>query len=423
MLAHRSGYQGPYAYKYPNFPKTIVKTIRSSSDITGNTVSNLSDGPGGQGAVRMQVATTGRGFYVTFSPAIDVRNGVLKFWFRCLSSMSTMSAFTVRMASSGTPSYTAAPTNSLGLTVWGTNALATLGWQYIGASTSDTTTQGTGADLSAITWMYFNFTTTSGTLNYDFSDIVFTPNPRTKAAVIFRADDATPSAYTWLFPTLQAAGFRGHMHNGGACASSAGFDQFGRITTANMNAIRAGGGQFMSQSWSTENVPGSGTAADYAAQFSGMKSWTKAKGWMDGYGDGSFYSFVGPNIEIARQQMVKSGIRTIQRFDNGNPTNPPLINAPAFPFIDELNIPALNVAQPGGTTTNIPVYIGYELTKVKSINGVLILAGHDDWNDPNVQTAVNNVIADATAGNIEIHTMNSLLNPYLATYGPAPSRY
>jgi hypothetical protein len=411
--------------RYPNFPKTSIWPLRSTADMysTPAATTTITDTPTG-GGVRITATTTLKTMAIALPGApVNVTGGNVKFWFRCAGSMTNVSVFRMRLFSAGSPAG-GDTGNSLSLK-GGPTLYRTSGWQYWGDSVDNLNTVGTGATKSAITWMLIAVQMSSGTLDMDFSDVYFQPNPRTKAAVVFRFDDASPTGYSWLYSTLSAAGLLGPMFNGGAVASAQGFDGFGRVTTAQANTMLAGNAQFMSQAWTTEAVPGDGSAAAFDAQYAGMKAWTQAKGekWMGGFADGSFYSSVGGSNETARQAMVRAGLRTIQRFDNGNPTNPPWAVGTNFPFQDELNIMALNVASPGGAGVNIPTYVGYALTQAKQTNGVLIVAGHDDWGDANVQTAVNNIITDAMAGNIEIHTFNSLLNPYLLTYGAAPSRY
>jgi hypothetical protein len=406
--------------RYPNFPKTQIWSLRSTSDMasTPSGMTNITDTPTG-GGVRLTVTTTAKTFAIAFQSPVNVTGGNVKFWFRAASAITSINLFRMRLLSAGTPGGGDGG-NSLSLKSGPQNNRSG-GWQYWGCSTDDMNTIGTGADKSAITWMYFSLSTSSGTVDVDFSDVFFEPNPRTKAAVIFAGDDASPTIYSQLYTNyLHANGYLGPMFNGGAMASAQGFDQSGRITTAQANEMIAGGGQFMSQAWSTESIP-----ADYDVEYAGMMAAAAAKGrdWRNGSVDGSFYSSVTPVNETARQAMVRHGIRTIRRFDNGNPTNPPFPVGGTFPFIDELNIPSLNVAQPGGTGVNIPTYIGYEVERTKTNKGVLILSGHNDWSDTNVQTAVTNVMNDAAAGNIEIHTMSSLLASYLAQYGAAPSRY
>lgn len=417
-------------YRYPNFPQWVIWKLRSTSDLYNvpSGASNITNTPTG-GGVRLVLSTTTQVIATKiFSTPIDLRNGNIKFWLRFPDGANTnLNTYRIVLGSTGTPTTgSTIPTNGGSIKnmlapsysmVFRANAAA---WQPISYSTGNLNTLGTGVDLQNVTWIQLQASTTSGTRTIDVTDMVFQPNPRTKPAVIFRSDDAQPLGYTWLYNALKTAGYPGPMINGGAAASSAGYDQYLRITTDQQNEMRRNGGQFMSQSWMTENIPGSGLASDYDAQYAGMKAWTRGKGWMDGYADGSWYTNVSQLNETARTSMVKSGVRTIQNFTNGSPTNPPTGPMNTFPFGDPTNLLAISAGGDGGTTTTIPTYMQYMVDAVTPINGVLIVAGHTDWSDSNVQTAVNNIIANANSGILEIHTMNSLLNPWLAKYGPMP---
>ncbi len=428
----------PPLARYPNFPQVALMQPRAMSDVITSGAGSFSmvDMPDFTDGRKMVQFTTGSGSGQVRSPLrapLDVRNGHISIWLKMLSFVQgDVSAMQIRLYSTGTPGG-AEPANYHS---WGGRFDIVQQFSQgpatkVGAHPNDFTAVGTGADLSAITWVSFHGQAQSGkTVTFYLSDIQFVPNPRTKAAVIFRMDDAWIYAYSILKPLLDAKGVPMFLAPG-AVSGANGFNGAGvntppttnpdRMSISQVNEMRSLGTQCGTQSWTTE-----ANLADYAAyltEFQGMQRYFADRAWLADAADGTYYTNVGQGTQGARQAMLKTGSRTIQRFVNGRNGNAkPLAMSENFPFTDETAITALNVAGPGiptgGTITDA---ITIELNRVIATKGVLIIAGHNDMaTDPNQLAAVQYVLnryASGGGAEFDITTMAKLLEPYRTIYG------
>ena len=416
--------------KYPNFPsQTLGKIENKASLYNGNATAAdvaVSDSPYGL-STAPQIDLPASSQLISsasiVSSGVDVRGGHVSFEFKAISGISSASSiltsFKVRLYSSGSPSAPPANYTETGNMGSYFKSFAVGGrWQRYGIPTSwFTSVGGSGANLAAVTWARIEIICGSTGATIQLGYIRFYPNPLARAQVIFRWDDAVASAYTIGKPLLDAIGKPGFLAPG-AVASPQGFGGAGRMTIAQMQACRDSGWQCGSQAYSTEAAQ-----PDYAAyltEFQGMMGYAAANGYRTDAVDGTFYSSVGPGTTQAVKAMRDVGVRTIQRFDNGNAENPPNIPGETFPFADEFNIRTLNMAAPGGAGAAKTTYVQYALNRCVADKGVLILGMHDDLTDANALQAFKDVISAYTADStrFEITTPNALLAPYLASYGP-----
>ena len=248
-------------------------------------------------------------------------------------------------------------------------------------------------------------------------NIDFVPNPRSKAAMIFRVDDCYASAYNVLYPMLAAVGHGAYLQPGDVLSTS-GINQPGRVTSSQISQMAAAGWQLGSSCATTEdvNVIDSMSPGQRINEFNLGRSYGE---WFNKYRDtydGAYFSDVNFTDMIAFPQLAATH-RTLQTFLNGNALNPPLPEGETFPFSDRFAIKVLNMAQNGGgggasTTT----YAQYAIAQAVANKGVIIFACHDDFSNSNITTAFQDAVNYAVANPslIEITTIRKLLAPYCA---------
>lgn len=414
--------------RYPEFPSTTLAAITTKASLyNGNSAASdvsVSDSPYGLSTAPQidlpassQLIST-----VAVASPCDVRNGHISFEYKTISGISaasgTLTSFKIRLYSSGSPAAPPANYTETGNMGSYFKAFAVGRWQRFGVPISwFNVIGGSGATLSAVTWARIEIICGATGATIQLGYIRFYPNPLSQAKVIFRWDDAVASAYTIGKPLLDAIGKPGFLAPG-AVASAQGFGGAGRMTLAQVAECRAAGWQVGSQSYSTESAQ-----ADYAAylaEYRSMMAYAAANGYRTDAVDGTFYSSVGPATSVAASAMRAAGVRTIQRFDNGNAENPPNIPGETFPFADEFNIRSLNMAQPGGSGATITTRVQQALSRAITDKGVLILAMHDDLTNADALQAFNDVIStyNSDPTKFDITTPTALLTPYLALYGP-----
>lgn len=426
-------YTGPTGLpKYPKFPKK-TKQLRSLADFASyNTdplrfaVVSSNDSIDGRGVISMKVngqynRTTAR-FSLGATPW-DMRNGVIKLWLKKISAEMTA---TVNLWSAGTP---AAPTANYSSFAYGTGTFAEAYdngvFCQMGINSARVTATGTGADMSAITHVEVQIGTGDGSAyEAQISDFEFMPNPRTKAAVIFKCADGFADPYTVLRERAKAKGvIAPYFMTPGAVESGSGYDRGfpARMTTDQVNALRLEGTQSGTQAWTTEAAQPD--YPSYVTEYTGMREYNKRKGWYADAADDSFHSGVNAGSRDARCAKILTDARTIQRFKNNATKNslPPMLQSETFPFRDRMSHVVMNVAVLGtGTVTAIAQTMSHIDEAIK-INGVAEFAIHGNVAANQNTLDLFDAIIDryVNVGDFEFHTPASLLDPWLALYGPA----
>lgn len=441
--SQQPAFRGPQLFKYPNFPQTSLMAPRQVGDFLtsgSGTFTLVSDSSFSDGRQVVEIVPTSASIGQIRTPlrsALDVRNGHISGWMKVKPYVSGNwgnNSFELRLYSTGSPSG-AEPSNYHKAINRFEGLITDGGFVKLGAHANDFTITGTGADLSAITWASWTFRAAGATaVAARVSDMQFVPNPRTKAAVIFRWDDAWKSTtlrdlfYSYGVPMFLAPG---------AVASSNGFNGAGYNTPPTNNPSRWSIDEvndMRTHSWQcgTQSLVDETTVNDFVA----MQQYYQARGWTADAADGTYYSNINFNTSTARQRMLAAGSRTIQQFKNGrNNVNPPFAYGETFPFRDETAIQTLNLAAPGlgpGLTpaiTTITDSITVSLNQTIANKGVLVIAGHNDMYEQQTEldaiTYVLNRWQSGGGTEFDILTLNQLLNPHIASYGtrdyPAPT--
>jgi hypothetical protein len=441
-LGSRSAQKFYPDFPYPSFPFTTISRMRQVSDgvvVTGFGASvhdvAATDSPYGL-ATALQYVTRSDGGATTISGAslsqgVDITGngsgGSIRMAWKPVSGYANnnaaMTTFELRLYSTGNPNSPGANYHARNiqfeLASFSTGGASSSGrWQFEGIPVSKFSAVGTGADLTNVKYAMINSqkagASSGSTIN--FGNIDFVPNPRTKAALIFRIDDAVPSAYTKAFPALAAVGKAGMLMPG--AVFTAGFDTNGKMTSAQLREMLAAGWRLCSQSYSTEDntIVDAWTSAQRLQEYINTRNYTKKFDQYRSSAHGSYYSNVGPGDMIAWPELNAS-FQTLHAFLNGNPTNPPLPQCETFPFGDPKFIKCLNVAQDGGGGgVNTWQFLQNAIDDAIACKGVIIAAMHDDWGtNSNVETACNNAIAYAGSNSSVLEIVNStrdLLAPY-----------
>ncbi len=418
---------------YPNFPRQ-TKLLRSLSDISNyNTdATRLAivpepDSIDGRNVISVKVNGTFNTTDLRFTLAApwDVRNGIVRLWFK---KISTEMLIKINMWSAGTA---AAPTANY--VTFGydkstfAEAYADNVYCEMGEHSSRFTVVGTGADLSAITHVQIQVGDASGNgFEGRISNFSFTPNQRTRAAVIFKVADAFADPYTVLRPMAAAKGLVvPYFLTPGAVISSNGYDRGGgsRLTTDQVNILRGEGTESGTQAWTTEAAQASYDA--YVTEYTGMREYNRNKvpSWYADAADDSFHSGVNADSPNSRAAKIATGARTIQRFKNNATKNtlPPMLRPETFPFRDQMSHVCMNVAVLGSGTQTAVAQAMSHIDQAVAINGVAEFSIHG--NVLNNQNTVDlfNAILDRknNANDFDWATPKSLLDPFLAQYGPA----
>jgi len=416
-------------FPYPTFPYTTLMQMQTASDLAAssgsNTIADTAHADSPYNGTAVQITSVGFASSFTGKPTaagVNVQNGSIRFNYKpianCQRGGTSPSSFTIRLFSTTSPG---ANYHQAGNASWlvGLSTEPTAGtpgrWQTAAIPINRFTAVGTGADLSSIRCVQFIVTFGNGAV-YCLGNVDFVPNPRSKAALIFAFDDATLSAKT-AQAILDPYGLAGVIYPG-AVASAQGINGSGKLTTADVQSLVASGWQFASQSYSTESntIVDAWTRAERLAEYAATRNYTRSpfNRYRDSY-DGSYYSSVSA-VDMTAWPELRDSFRTLRRFDNGNPVNPPLPYGECFPFGDPKNIVCLNQAQNGaGGGADTTLYTGYAMDQVIASKGVLIAGHHNDLTNPNVLDAFNYAVTRATttdAANIEIITLRKLLAPY-----------
>jgi hypothetical protein len=425
-------------FPYPTFPYTTLALMRRVSDgivVTGYGASvgdvPATDSPYGL-LTALQYVTRSDGGTTTISGAVlsqgvNVTGGNIRLAWKPIAGFqynnTALNTNELRLYSTGSPSSPGANYHVRNLSA--TNSLSTSSasgtpgrWQYHGIAVNNFTAVGSGADLTNIKYAMIVSQKSGGSSGstIQYGNIDFVPNPRSKAALIFRIDDCVPDAYNILYPALKAVGAGGYFQPGDV-NSAQGLNQFARTTSAQLAEMISYGWQIGSGVSTTEDatVIDGMTSDQRTAEFAAARAYGKSFGRYRDTNDGAYFSNVNFSDMTAWPEM-HANRRTLQAFINGNPTNPPLPEGETFPFSDPYLIKVLNLAQDGGgggpsTTT----YAQYAIMQAVANKGVIILACHNDLSTNfNVLQAVNDAIAYAQANPtlIEITTPRKLLAPY-----------
>lgn len=423
---------------YPNFPFMTLAPLRTVASVTkvgGGTLTDqtMADSPYGTTALQYNLSTTAgsiRG--AILSTPINVNNGNIRWTWKPIQDWVTnnilaliSASCSIRIYSSGSPASPPANFHSM---FWGNIRFASTSpttntpgrWQQNSWPLSAFTVNGTGANLSAITWASIDFRTTSATdIIMGVGDIDFVPNPRSKGAMIFRFDDGHETAYTNAFPVLQSIGKPGLLFISPLLTALDSPGPPTTITTAQVIEMMSAGWQCGAQSFTTEDnaIVDAWSSLQRDNEYKGLRKYAQSKFGINGYygtADGSYYSNVGISDRTAYPELARN-FRTLWRFQAGQGTGTPLPDGETFPFSDPHNVIALN-AQTWSDGTTV-TKIGTAIDQTVANKGVLMLAYHDIPNTGEGWDGFNAAIARAS--DLDIVTPISLLSPYLVQCGSA----
>jgi hypothetical protein len=316
-----------------------------------------SDNPYGQSSV-IQIdagaaATVSIANSAVMSPPVDVRNGAIHMPFKPVFRGHEFSVSSVKLYSSG--SKAAPPANYHQLDRFGegpssmqavvtSNGDAPGRWQVWGFPVGSALKQvGTGADLSAITWIEWELRAgaSGGKLELGKRPL-FQPNALTKAKAIFCFDDLHDTVFTTVRPLFNALGWK-FSFNGGALNTTIG--QPGRMTLAQCQQLVAEGHHMMLQAWSSEAQAtiDAMTDAQRAAEMQAQIDFMVANGLMQP-GDkrfGSYFSSVGDKDMTAFPMFRDYNTSGTRKHMQARSQNPPFYYGETFPWPDKHSIRAI----------------------------------------------------------------------------------
>ena len=425
---------------YPEFTETPLSVLRQKSDFLGG-ASNTNiadvahaDSPYGSTLPEITVRDFVTGNPQYFSPAtilsepVDVRAGSVVFSFKPvanfgISGSAYLDRMQVELHSAGSPASPTANYHQLTLGIGNLPSAfrrmstavdhSTPGrFQTWGFPIAQFSAVGSGADLDAITFTRIALRCSSGnTVTLGIGDIVFRPNPRTKAACIFRFDDAYASAYTYAKDALATYGWGAVLYPG---AIEDLLGTAGKLTEAQVQELVATyGWQFGSQAWSTEDAAtlAAMSSSERLDEFAAIRSYAGALGLRRDSFDGTYFSgFTASRQDIFPEYAAT--FRTALRYDSGDPQNPPVKLGEPFPFGDRYNVNCLSMSSPGGGDTEANRYQQH-IDQAITNKGVALFAAHDELASAGtIRTAFETTLAylDAHRDDIEVTTMRDLLN-------------
>lgn len=413
-------------FPYPSFPFTTLNRQRLASDLQPSTNFSVSDvastdNPYGQSTSARAVVTSSwvmRPSFITTGAGVDVRGGQIRFNFKPITTIKDLTRFELDLFSSTTvgaagSNYHKVDIKSLVGLQTTSNGAASGRWQSVGVDVSSTVVaNGAGADLTNIRQIQVQGT---GACQFEIGDFEFVPNPRSKGAVIIRADDGDASQYTILKPAMDAFGAVGVIMPSPISTVIGGG---GHLKFAQWQAMMAAGWQNASQAYSTENntIVDSWTRQQRLDEYAAIRSFVAPYGHRRDTYDGSYYSSVGPNDMIAWPEL-RDSFRTLCSFRSGNASGNPFPFSEVFPFGDPKNIQCLNLNSWGDVSDIYESHMILALDQTRAAKGVLVVAFHNEMGLPsgNHLSALNKIGNYVTAlhpDTMEFTTIRKLLAPY-----------
>ena len=430
----------PADVPYPFFAATPLAVLRQKSDFLGG-ASNTNiadvahaDSPYGSSAAEIVIRDAGSGSPQYFAPGspletpVDVRDGSVVMTFKPVANFGiTSSAYLDRMQvelhSAGSPAAPTANYHQLTLGIgnipYAFRRMSTAvdhstpgRFQTWGFPIAQFSEVGSGADLGAIIFARLALRCSSGnTVTLGIGDIDFVPNPRTRAACIFRFDDAYASAYTYAKDALAAYGWSAVLYPG-AVQSLVGAAN--RLTEAQIIDLCTNHGwQFGAQAWSTEDAVtlAAMSSSERLAEFAAIRAYGQSLGLRTDTFDGSYFSgFLPTRLDIFPE--YRASFRTALRWDSGNPADPPIPIGEPFPFGDRYNVNCLNGNSASWGVGTIAARLQNHIEQAIVNKGVAFIAYHDDLaTDGEARSAFEATLAylDAHRDEIEVTTMKGLL--------------
>lgn len=420
--AYRFG-SGDFAY--PTFPFTTIQRIRAASDFSGvsaHPVDTLSPGNPYGNITAPQFNFPSGGWTLLFAAItsagpVDVRGGSIRINIMPAANSSfNLSQFninlfsTTNISSPGTNFHQIGGSSRLGQLWTGTGASAGR-WQTVAYPISAANAVNSGADLANVRFFQISG---FGAVAFQLGDIEFVPNPRTKSAVVIRADDGDQSQYTVLFPMMSAAGAVGVI---APSPISTVINGGGHLTSAQWKAMLAAGWQNMSQGYTTEDfiTIDNWSTAQRMAEWGAIRPFVAQAGHGRDAVDGSWMSSFGPKDMIAGPDFMSS-FRSAANFTGGQATGNPLPSSETFPFGDRYNYTCLNLNTWGDVTDIYESHIFLALEQTRAANGFLCVAFHNEMGiGTNYSSAVQKILNYVTVlhpDQMEMTTIRKMLAPY-----------
>lgn len=415
-------------FPYPTFTPTVINRYRSASDFTTDaqysaTDTSSTDNPYGAATIP-QIQTNGslgivRPSALTTTAGIDMSalTGQVRINFKPISGVTSLSTWQMRLfsgtnvASAGS-NYHFCDMPNFKSQCTGVNGTGAGRWQSVAAPLSAFSVNGTGANLSAIRFCQILF---FGTSTFQFGDVEYYSNPRTKGAVIWRFDDGVQEAPQYAYPILSASNIPAVLMPG-AVGSATGIGTAGGMSIAQYQTLLAAGWQSASQCFSTEDntVVDGWTRAQRMAEYASARNFARPYGrYRDTY-DGSYYSNVGYRDMTAWPEL-RDSFRTLTNFVNGSASGNPLAVSEVFPFADPKNIVCLNFNSWGNVSDIYASHLLAALEQTRACKGVLIIGSHNEIAQTNFQNAMSSVIdyvLNQHPTEMEFTTHRRLLAPY-----------
>jgi len=314
--------------------RTLAK-LQKRADVTSPpaTLTDVADAGAMYGTTELRFANSGFTALSLFPVAalttpVDVTGGSIRIWVRAGPGMySFLNRFELRLYSAGSPAAPSANYHGLdlhavagaaGLLASQSNSAWAPRWQPITIPVASLVGTGTGATLTAVTYASFHtasWDSGTGTFRMGVGSIEFVPNPRSKGAVIFTADDGYPSHYTYMAPKLAEYGWAGVAY---VSAPDVVIGGTGMTVQQLKNLHDLFGWQIASQAWNNEQS----TVWDAMSGPQRTEAWAKVRLMQTALGlygghDGSYFSNVTPS-DNAVWNEVRQGFRSMRAYQ-GSP--------------------------------------------------------------------------------------------------------
>jgi hypothetical protein len=191
------------------------------------------------------------------------------------------------------------------------------------------------------------------------------------------------------------------------------------LTFAQWQALMNAGYQSASQGYSTEDV----TTIDGWNRQQRLAEWAAIRTFMQQNGlpdhltdtdDGSYMSSFNAKDMIAGKDF-RDSFRSACSFFGGQATGNPFDVSETFPPGDRYNIACLNINTWGSVTDIYLNHLFLALEQTRLCKGLLIVAGHNEWSDPNFKAAINSIgdyVVNQHPTEMEFTTLRKLWAPY-----------
>jgi|GEM_PF-6190985 len=404
-------------FPYPSFPYTTLAKFQTTADVQSSFCCSAiadvavsgSPYPGGtmiQGTFNGGTSTFVPKAFLSSPISIGPYDSIRWTWAPMSGwhGLGSPTAFGIALFSSGSPS--ALPSNyhlvfnaSL-IKAMSTSVSTGVAGRPQSASfpISQAVAVGGGANLNNVIGAALIGTRGSNGTIAAIGNIDHVPNPRTKGAVIISDDDTYVGQYSQGYLNIFKPNGIPVEFAPAPSLTTIGTNPASWYDWAAIADMKAGGGQWIGKSFSTESAAtvDGWSSAQRTQEYANARNYPAVGGGLnirrDTY-DGDYYSNVGP-ADMTAYPELSAAYRTLRNFKNMQTSNnPPWPGySETFPPGDPKQIICCNNNTFGDGSTTLDQYLTYALDYTRNCRGILMIGFHNDFGNSNIVNMINNTL-------------------------------